>query len=774
MSDIKSQFTHSPDTRAIGKAIEDFNYQAIMRRRSWERRWYNTNWFDDGIHFRTMPRNENVIIDHAQRYTGYVERAIPRASKQIRGIGALLLTPDYYPVVCPERISQTEFMQKLTGQVDQQAYQKALQMAKDNARYQGIFIQKTWEDELELELKLADMILLTMKNGISFLQIYTDEHSKRIAGEVLDAFDIIMFGDKRELSGLPFMTKASSVDFNEVLSDPRFDEENKALLTPDNMYATSEVKQAYMQARYGSKLNSLGINSIIQRETHMKEYLSDDNWEQAKELGEKTGAMEHKSKGDMLMRHVFSAGGVTLHDEYVDCDDYPYAELRMESGLLYQIPVMERFIPLNKSQDVVVTRIEKWINTMVAGIWAKRKGENFKLSNIAGGMLAEFEGTPPEQVQIGNVGTTPFQFMEMLDKFIEEQGISSTNISQLPNNIANNTIENIQQQEYTNLRFATARLKKCVTRIGELIIERADKDYIKPVDVAYKEGKEAKYFSVIGSRGKSKHKEIGKSLPNDIITLNRKLKIRIEADAGFGLTQDGRRQALDVLMKNMIELYKEGFVGASAMSMLVKRFIEEYGYGSTEEFMEALEAGVTQGQMSDNQIKQMQIALLSVLKDTQMVGSAGDKRLVDSTKLGVLQTLKDAGLLDKEEAGGGLDKEIEQLVKLYKDAPDDIRRSIEMKLGLVPSQSEPISPSQSESAERLHKVVKSQHEMKVVDQQSELEQKKVEGEQQLKERQQEASEEQAGQQQDLAQQQQQLAEKQAAQPQPQGGQNGST
>ncbi len=727
-----NRITHSPDTRAVGKAIEDLNYQAIMRRRSWERRWYNTNWFDDGMHFRTMPRNQNVIIDHAQRSSGYVERAIPRASKQIRGIGALLLTPDYYPTIYPERISQTEFMQKLTGQVDQQAYQKAMQTAKDNARYQGIFIQKTWEDELELDLKLADMILLTMKNGISFLQIYTDEHSKRVAGEVLDAFDIIMFGDKRELSELPFMTKATPVDFNEVLSDPRFDEENKAMLTSDNLYATSEVKQAYMQARYGSKLNSDGINSIVQRETHMKEYLSDDNWEQAKELSAKTGAMEHKSKGDMIMRHTFSAGGVTLHDEYVDCDDYPYAELRMESGMLYQIPVMERFIPLNKSQDVVVTRIEKWINTMVAGIWTKRKGENFKLANIAGGMVAEYEGTPPEQAQIGSVGTTPFQFLQVLDKYVEEQGISSTNISQLPNNIANNTIENIQQQEYTNLRFATARLKKCVKRIGELIIERADKDYIKPIDVAYKEGKEAKYFSVIGSRGRAKHKEIGKELPDDIITLNRKLKIRIEADAGFGLTQDGRRQALEVLMKEMIELYKLGFVGPQAMSMLVKRFIEEYGYGSTEEFMEALEQGVTQGQLQDNQLNQMKLAVLQVLKDLKLTPQEIEGMLVNhntanlqTTKLGVLQTMKEVGLLDQLGQEGKVNIEVDNLVKLYKDASPEIRREIEQKLGLQPASDEPISPSQADSAHKLHEVVKSQHEMKMNEQGAEQQQQQI-------------------------------------------------
>lgn len=747
---------NSPQSREIGKKIEDMVYQALMRRRSWERRWFNTNWFDDGLHFRVVSKKTGQIIDHANRYEGFIERAIPRASKQIRGIGALLLTPQYYPTVYPERITQEDFRLKPTGKIDQQGYQQALEKAKENARLQGIFLQRTWEDELELELKLMDMILLSLKNGISYMQIYTDPYTKRVKGDVLDAFDVILYGDLRELEEVPFITKARPVDFNELATDEKFPEENRKLLSPDNLYATSEIKEAYMRSRYGSKLNAMGLNTIILKESYIKEWLSDDNWEQAKKLGEKTGAMEGKSKGDMIMRHPFSAGGVTLDDEYIDCDTYPFAELRMESGMLYQVPVMERFIPLNKTQDVVVTRIEKWINTMVAGIWAKRKGENFHLANIAGGMIAEYEGTPPEQIAIGNVGATPFQFLEYTDKLIEEQGISSTNISQLPNNIANNTIENIQQQEYTNLKFATARLKHCVTRVGELILERADKDYIKPVEISYKEDKDVKYFSVIGTQGKKTHAKIGKSLPHDIVTLNRKLKIRIEADSGFGLTQDGRRQALDVLMKNMIALYKEGFVGPQAMSLLVKRFVEEYGYGSTEEFMEALENGVTQGQMSQDQIQQMKIAMIQVLKDTNM------------TQAGVQQVLKDSGLIGEAEKEGKPEATLGPLINLYKTSPPDIRRQIEQLLGLTPSQDEPVTLDQAKSAKELHSVVKSKHEMAQAEQSSELEQKQVEQEQsnkekdqQLAERQQQASEQQAEQQNQL---QQQAQQQQASQP----------
>lgn len=752
---LNNAVMHSPTSAQVGKMIEDMNFQAIMRRRAWERRWYNDNWFDDGLHFRVMSKRTGQIIDHVARYSGFIERAIPRASKQIRGIGALLMTPDYYPVVYPERVSEEDFRDKLTKQVNQQAYAQEQEKAKQEARKRGIFLQRTWEDDLQLDLKLADMILLSLKNGISFLQIYTDPHTKRVTSDVLDAFDLIMYGDRRELDDLPFVTKAMPWDFNEVISNTdMFDEDKLKELSPDNLYATSEIKEAYMRARMGSKLNAQGLNTIIVRETFMREYLSSDNWKQATKLSEDTGAMEGKDRGDQIMRHVFSAGGVCLRDEYIDYDNYPFAELRMESGYLYQVPVMERFIPLNKSQDIVVTRIEKWINTMVTGIYSMRKGENMIISNIPGGQKVEYEGTPPEQMQISSVGSTPFQFMEMTDKYIEEQGISSTNVAQLPNNIANNTIENIQQQEYTNMRFSTARLKNCVTRIGELCMERADKEYIHPVEMSYEEDRQVKYMTIIGSRGKKAHKKIDAKLPNDIVTLNRKAKIRVEADQGFGLTQDGRRQAMETLMKEMTALYQEGFLGPQAMSLLVKRFVEEYGYGSTEEFMDAVEQGVTQGQMSQNQINQMKIALLQVLKDTKTAGSAHEQALTDSTKLGTLQTMKDVGLLDMLNQEGKTNIEVDDLVKLYKDAPTDVRQQIIARLGLQPSTEEPISPSQADSAHKLHQVVKGNADMQVQQQA-----------QQLAQRQQAAGEQQSSQENDLAQQQQQLAEKQATQPQ---------
>src|ERR1035441_9031321 len=134
---LNNNVLHSPDSRAIGKLVEDMNFQAIMRRRAWERRWYNTNWFDDGLHFRVMSKRTGQIIDHVQRQSGFIERAIPRASKQIRGIGALLLTPEYYPVVYPENVTEEKYRDKITHQVDEKAFKEAKEFAKESARKQG-------------------------------------------------------------------------------------------------------------------------------------------------------------------------------------------------------------------------------------------------------------------------------------------------------------------------------------------------------------------------------------------------------------------------------------------------------------------------------------------------------------------------------------------------------------------------------------------------------------------------------------------------------------
>ena len=168
-------------TASIGKAIEDLCTDAITRRSGHERRWYDNNFFDDGYHFRVISRKTGRVIDHAYQNSGYIERAIPRASRQIRGVANLLFAAEPYPVIFPQRITIESF--KSNGQFDELGYKQALDNAKTVARKQGIWVANEWE-ELDLPLKLIDMILLAAKNSVSWIQIYSDTEKQELKAEV--------------------------------------------------------------------------------------------------------------------------------------------------------------------------------------------------------------------------------------------------------------------------------------------------------------------------------------------------------------------------------------------------------------------------------------------------------------------------------------------------------------------------------------------------------------------------------------------------------------
>lgn len=634
-------------SRNIGEQIEWAVNDALARRKPHERRWYDNNFFDDGYHFRTVSRKTGSVIDHTARNSQYVERAIPRASRQIRSIANLLFAAEPYPVVYPQRITKEDFQ-------DFTSYQAAVEENKKVARKQGVWLDNEWIEQ-ELNTKMLDLILLAAKNSVSWLQVYSDTDKEKIITTVYDAFDVICYGDLREPDELPFMTKSCPMDLAQAMTDDRFDPKAVARLAPDNKYATSPIKNAYMTTRYGQKDADPKKGTLMINETFMRDYLTDDNWDEAIKLAKNTGALEGKSKGDSIMRHIFSAGPLTLRDEYVDYDRYPLVPYRFEPGPIYQVPFIERFIPQNKSIDIIVTRLEKWVNAMVVGVYQVRKGENISVSNFPGGQKIEYEGTPLSQMQMSTVSSTPFQVLDLLNKFMDEQGATTAGGQNLPAGVKSGVaIESIKATEYANLKISTLMLKQTLKQVAERMLERADKDYVNPKEVStMSDGGEAEYFDVIGARGEALSKKLKKKLPSDMVVLHKDLKVRIEMEPGLGLTMEGKKQAMKDVMETLMNFNKvmPGSIQPNAFLKAINKFLEQYGYGSTQELMEDLEEGMTEGDPTDEQILKLKIAIVEALKESGAVGPQAEQRLVDSTKLGVLQTLKDTGLADMAQQG---------------------------------------------------------------------------------------------------------------------------
>lgn len=681
VNDLQRRFSYVTSEQ-IGGMVEGLVGQAITQRRKHERRWYDNQFFDDGYHFRVISRKTGRVIDTIGKLTGFVERAIPRASLQIRGVSNLLFSTEPYPVVYPERITIEQFRNQM-GQIDELRYKAAQDQAKELARKRGLFLTNKWEEN-SLDIKLIDMILLAAKGAVSYLQVYTDPVTKKICYEVNDSFDIILYGDRRSLGECPYVCKARSYPIDEVRNNPIFDPVMVEKLQPDNKYATSEIKDAYMRGRFGTKMGEKEQATIIVKEMYMKEVLTDDNWKHVIKLTENdSNVMDGKSKGDMVMRHPFSAGGVTLLDEYVDYDDYPFAYFRFEPGYLYQTPLIERFIPQNKSVDIIMTRLEKWVNSMVVGIYQKRKGENMQISNFPGGQVVEYEGTPLAQMQTASVGGTPFQLLQFLDKYIEEQGSTTAALGQIPSGVkSGNAIESLKASEYANLKIATKMLKACIKKIADLTNERADKDIMEKEEVAYMEDGEPAYFDVIGQRGLELSQQVGKFVSNETVPISRKARVRIEIEPGLGLTMEGKRLAMKDILAFLTPFVEGGFVNGEALKIAIKKMMETYGFGSTQEFMEALDE---QGDnVTEDTLQKMKIAILEAMKDAGAVGPEADQKLVDSTKLGVLETLKESGVLDKlqnKQTPQSLDKGPSKSIA-FKDLPVDGQVQLAQQAGI--------------------------------------------------------------------------------------------
>jgi hypothetical protein len=623
------------ETKSIYRAVENQIDTYSSKRKAFERRWYDNNFFDDGFHFRYLSRQTGKIVDLSTRASETSpKRAIPKASRQIRGVANLLLGLDPHPVIYPEEVLQSQFQ-------DEATYKQAVELSKKIAQRIGHWVTDEW-DEQELMDKLTHMVILAAKHGISYIQILPDPIKEKINTKVADAFDIYLDGTLTEIYDSPSIIKAVPTLISEIKANENFNDEAREKINADNEYASSEVKRAYMNARFGSPEVAEHTETLILKEAFIKEYLSDENKARVSEL-QNGDILKDKENGDMVMRHVFSTSNGTLLDEYIDLNEYPFVDFRFEPGMIYQVPLIERFKDANKSLDIAMSRVEGFANTMITGIYQKRKGENYQISNIPGGQVIEYEGQPLIQQQPASVPSFMFNYMQMLNQNIEEQGASASALGQLPQGVKSGVaIESVKQTEYANLKIPTNYLKKTVKRITERLIDAASKSFIEPKTVYILDQGEPDYYKVIGQRGLEARKAAGIETPQDTVTIKNDYKVKIEVEPALGFTMSGKKETMLQIVQFLQGMAKEGYLTQDAVKLVINKFLQTFQFGSTQEFTEAMESGTQSNPLNEDQLMQMKIAIVEAMKDAGVVGDTTEDDIA-KTKVGVVEAMRDMG-----------------------------------------------------------------------------------------------------------------------------------
>ena len=669
MAKLNIQDSSKIDTRDIGQYTEEVQNMADRERKNFARHWYDNNLFDDGKHFQFVSRTTGRLVDLSEKASLYTpKRVVPKASRQIRGMANLLLSMDFIPVVKPEPVRAYNFGDVRNDQMAKQMFLQAKEASKLRARKIGHWIEEEWNDELEMATNLAFMTILTLKHGISYLQVWPDQVEEKINAKVYDAFDIYAAGNYTELEDSPFVGKVTPKTVSLIKANEMFDQEQLEKINPDNKYASDEIKEAYLVKKFGRGGRGTDASAtVLQKEFFYKEYLNDKNRERIKKQKNSQEIIGDLKDGDPIIRHVFSAGNIWLYDKYEALDKYPIVDLRWEPGPLYQTAPIERFIPANKSLDSIMSRAERHVHTMDVGVWTKRKGENFDLTNVAGGLVAEYESVPPQQMRTTPVQSSTFRIIDLLQSFIEEQGVSTSTMGQLPGGVkAWRAIESLKASEMANFYIPIKMLKKTLRGVAERMICYADKYFVTPKSVDRMDQGEPDYFEVIGQQGIEARKKIKEEVPEDIIPIKKDYHVDIEIESGLAYTDEGKKNRAMEVANYMLSLAQAGLIPQETVKQVVQNLIETYKFGPLSEIMDTMDDFQGNPEVNEN----LKVAVLEVLKDAKEAGlfNQDPKEQIDMTKVGVAEVIKDTGLAQKPEPQqGGRETTQSEVVETGKD-----------------------------------------------------------------------------------------------------------
>ena len=637
-------------TQQMGQVLDELVRNSESARRSHERRWYDNNFFDDGHHFRYISRSTNKIIDQSERSTIYSpQRAIPKASRQIRGVANLLLSQNPVPTIYPERVMRQDYPQQMvqdpqTGQpvdMGQMKFMQAEKAAKDVARKKGWWLRREFDSQ-DMTEKLALLAILCAKHSVAWIQVWPDLNGK-IKSQAYDAFDIYTVGEVTDAEDEPYIIKAVPEMLVNVINNEYYDEVQRQLLTADNKKAESTIKSSYMNSRFGGEFSSSRSSTGLLKEGYIKEIINDKNIYRISKEENADQILAGKNKGDTVIRQVCSMNGVWLSDKYTTLRGYPFVDYRMEPGPMYQVPLIERFIPANKSLDLIVSRLERISNTMIGGIWLKRQGEQFEMTNSSAGLTVEYSATKPEQAQMTPIPSYPFNLIGLLEQFIEEQGVTTSTLGKIPPGVrANSAIESLKESEYSTLTIATRRMRQTVKRIAERMLEIADDHYVKPSTVYVEEKGQSESFDVMGAGAIQRLKGLGVETPQGVVSLNKDARVDVTVEAGMAYTKEGQKATMLDMIDRLILFAREGYVAPEAVKVVLEKFLQVYQFGNVGEFMEAMDDFQSQGNIGDQQIKGMKVAMMEVFKD--LIDNKvlpDEKQRIDENKLAVLEVIQD-------------------------------------------------------------------------------------------------------------------------------------
>ena len=581
----------TPDAQVVKdrKTID----QLKSYKKHWEPRWYLSMAFYEGVHF-TYPKKDATGNWQRRNEVGKnkVLREIPKAKKQIDSVRNLLLKMRQKPVVYPD--------QNIISADNQDQKVKDDEMKK--AELQGRYVEYYMNEKMKLARHKKKLIRYAELYHVAFIQILNDNGKKEFA--VYDPFEVSIFPNISNINEYPCLAKHISKPFDDLVGNELYDQEAIGRLKDiarDGKFSSSIYKDSYMRERYG---NAPDDNVIIDELYQIVKVTVDEAGEHVQDpdlyeadykesikkyegqFQEDGTPVEVPEMGRLQeverLRIRAYIGTEKVRDEVTKLTSIPMA-MFCWGDEAYSTSLMEDLMPLNKSYDVFISKLEHKAKKMDTGRYTLQKGEDAKVMTTNDGEFVRYKRFKPDLMPEASVPNAFMEAINLVEQDLREQGVSMTSAAGIPQGVeAWRAIESLKEIDYSSIGTQAENLNECLTDIAEKLTEMLAYD-MTDVENVTMEGSDGKTegYRVVGKRGADILSQASGSLPSNVIVIdpNRSTKVEIESEITW--TEEGKRNLV-------LDLIKEG--------ILPKEMgLEALKFGNTKDILQKLISEATFG-----------------------------------------------------------------------------------------------------------------------------------------------------------------------------------
>jgi hypothetical protein len=418
----------------VAAFIDELYTQTLSKYLKLHKDWYLNDRFVRGDHWiiynKTLNKVQTLPISD-----GEVRRTINKIRVQLRGVKNFI------------KRSQPRW-EAHPDDVTDEAY--------ENARKTNKLIQYYYR-KLDIKALLTDVIVSGLKYSVGFLEGGVTKNDEEVKLEMWhdDTFSILLDLNASKIQDCRFIIKAVKKPIADIENNKNYKVQGK-IKSDDKEDGGSTYKELIEREKYGDKGTSTkDLETALVKECWIK-WTDDNGKNHVKVFTVVSGQLVRVKKTDYRRYPIFG-----------------YNPER-EPGSIYSDAWIKDLIQVNKSLDKTASQVESYIQRMLAGKFMIKQGVEVSTITDKGAEKIYYKGsTPPHQLNLQPLPSTPFAYIGNTERWIEEMGGQrEASLGRVPGQVQSGKgIEALQSADAATVAEPIENLENFLKDVAEFILE---------------------------------------------------------------------------------------------------------------------------------------------------------------------------------------------------------------------------------------------------------------------------------------------------------------